>query len=41
MGRMTRAALNDYQAAIGLPLTDFIDDATLESLRRDCIGVRP
>lgn len=36
MGRMTRAALNDYQATKGLPLTQFVDDATLAQLREDC-----
>ena len=33
MGRMTRAAMNDFQAAAGLPLTDAIDAATLAALR--------
>lgn len=36
MGRMTRAAMNDYQTAKAMPLTEFLDDATFESLRRDC-----
>jgi hypothetical protein len=35
MGRMTRAALNDYQADKGLPLTSFVDDVTLAALRAD------
>jgi peptidoglycan hydrolase-like protein with peptidoglycan-binding domain len=35
MGRMTRAALNDYQADKGLQLTSFVDDATLAALRTD------
>ena len=35
MGRLTRAALNDYQAGKGLPLTSFVDDATLAALRAD------
>ena len=36
MGRMTRAAMNDYQTAKAMPLTDFVDDATFEGLRGDC-----
>ena len=36
MGRMTRAAMNDYQAAKAMPLTDFVDEATFEALRGDC-----
>lgn len=36
MGRMTRAALNDYQAASSMPLTEFVDDATFEVLRVLC-----
>lgn len=36
MGRMTRAALNDYQARKGRPLTDGVDEATLDAMRSDC-----
>jgi hypothetical protein len=36
MGRRTRAAMNEYQATKGLPLTEFVDDATLAALRADC-----
>ena len=38
MGRMTRAALNDYQSEKELPLTDFVDEATLAALRADFGG---
>jgi hypothetical protein len=33
MGRMTRAALNDFQARRGMPLTESVDAATLAALR--------
>ncbi|HEX9276319.1 MAG TPA: N-acetylmuramidase domain-containing protein [Casimicrobiaceae bacterium] len=36
MGRLTRAAMNDYQADKAMPLTDFVDDATFGALREDC-----
>ena len=36
MGRMTRAAMNDYQAASAMPRTDFVDDATFAALSDDC-----
>jgi len=41
MGRMTRAAMNDYQAAQAMRLTDFVDDATFAALRRDCGPASP
>ena len=41
MGRMTRAALNDYQAARSMPLTEFVDDATFEALWGDCSPTWP
>ena len=36
MGRMTRSAMNDYQSARSMTLTDFVDDATLAELQGDC-----
>jgi len=36
MGRMTRAAMNDYQTAKAMPLTEFVDGATFEALHDDC-----
>jgi peptidoglycan hydrolase-like protein with peptidoglycan-binding domain len=33
MGRMTRAAMNDFQTDNGLPLTEAIDAPTLAALR--------
>lgn len=36
MGRMTRAAMNDYQAARSIPLTQFVDETTIDALRQDC-----
>jgi hypothetical protein len=40
MGRMTRAAMNDCQAACAMPLTDNVDDATFGALRRQSGAVR-
>ena len=36
MGRLTRAAMNDYQTRKGIPLTDFVDDVTVSALTNDC-----
>jgi hypothetical protein len=32
MGRLTRSAMNDFQMATGIPVTDQVDARTLEAL---------
>jgi N-acetylmuramidase-like protein/putative peptidoglycan binding protein len=34
MGRLTRSAMNDFQRDRGLPITDFVDEQTLEALKQ-------
>ena len=39
MGRLTRSAMNQYQATKGLPVTQDVDDPTLDALARDAAAL--
>jgi hypothetical protein len=41
MGRLTRSALNQYQADNGVDMTDFVDEDTVERLAGDVEQLRP